>query len=187
MTSYVKNVAVRQVFVVCTLDSTKYEYLWFCGSKNLYETNAFPTVQTSLAANLDIKTVSEKNVNWTLVATCTQLLLGFSIFSTHFYPVADSTCPVLWLSRALSCVFLFVSVMVENMANMSLKVEFKRRFLNVNALANRPIELLLKLPYSKSYKSYLFCENFKGCWYKVLDNLVSWLHGLTVHFSLWLE
>lgn len=159
----------------------------FVWVKNLYETNPFPTtVQTSLAANLDIKTVSEKNVNLTLVAICTQLLLGFSIFPT-LYPVADSTCSVLWLSWALSCVFWLVSVMVENMAKMSLKAEFKRRFLNVNALANMPIELLLKLLYCKSYKSYLFCENFKGCWYKVLDNLVSWRHGLTVHFSLWLE
>lgn len=70
--------------------------------------------------------------------------------------------------------FWLVSVMVENMAKMSLKAEFKRRFLNVNALANRPMELLLKLLYSKSYKSYLFCENFKGCWYKVLVNLLSW-------------
>lgn len=158
-----------------------------CESKYLYETNAFPTVQTSLTANLDIKTVSEKNANWTLVATCTQLLLGFYIFPIHFYLVADSTCPVLWLLWALSCVLWLVSVMVENMARMSLKAEFKRRFLNVNALVNRPIELLLKLLYWKSYKSYLFCENFKGCWYKVLDNFVSWRHGLTVHFSLWLE
>lgn len=164
------------------LFSTLYSF-----GKNLYETNAFPTVQTSIAANLDIKTVSEKNVNWTLVATCAQLLLGFSIFPTHFYPVADSTCPVLWLSWALSCVFWVVSVMVENMAKMSLKAEFKHRFLNVNAFANRPIELLLKSLYCNSYKSYIFCENFKGCWYKVLDNLVSWRHGLTVHFSLRLE
>lgn len=87
-----------------------------------------------------------------------------------FTPVSDSTCPVLWLSW----VFWLVSVMVEKMAKMSLKAEFKLRFLNVNALANWPIELLLKVLYCKSYKSYLFCENFKGCWYKVLDNLVSW-------------